>query len=239
MKTFIVILIFVTSALAALLFTLDIPKTDVSPAKTPVQNSLYFKINETFSLVRRISKEGDISQIRSFKAESLQLISEIERKSLFSKEFVQDYTRLISIINDTAQSIHEHDDVLYTHLLKTKDRMQNFEKKIKSIGLSELNKSWRLTQKLFHDFHRDPREEKFQTYLKQYQEMKTIITELYLDDDKEAYLFSYLEEHHKAFNALYAVYNDVGFHRIHDLKPLMYGIKAQMELQGHQLNSRS
>lgn len=239
MKTFVVILILVTSALAVLLFTLDMPKKDESPVKIPLQRSLYSKINDNLYLVRRISKEGDISEARSFKTESLQLISEIEKKSLFSKAFIQDYTRLLSLIDDTAHSIRTHNNVLYTHLLKTKDRMENFEKKIKSIGLSELNKSWRLTQKLFHQFHRDPTQETFQSYLNQYKETKTIITELYLDDDQEEYLFSYLEEHHKAFNALHEVYKDVGFHRIHDLKPLIYGLKEEMQLRSHQLDSRS
>lgn len=239
MKIFVVILILVTSALAALFFTLDKPNEHKSPLQSPVQKTLYSKINDNFNLVRRISKEGDISEIRSFKTDSVRLLSEIKRKSLFSEKFVQDYAKLHSITNDTAHSIRVHDDMLYTHMLKTKDRRQNFEKKIKSIGLGELNKSWRITQKLFHQFHRKPSEEKYLTYLKHLEETKNIITELYLDDDQEEYLYSYLEEHNKALNSLYEVYNDVGFHRINELKPLMYGLKEQMGFQTPKINNKS
>lgn len=239
MKIFLIILILVTSALATLFFTLDKPNEHKSPLQAPVQKSLYSKINDNFNLARRISKEGDISEIRSFKTDSVRLLSEIRRKSIFSEKFVQDYAKLHSIVNDTAYSIRLHDDILYTHMLKTKDRMQNFEKKIKSIGLSELNKSWRITQKLFHQFHRKPSEEKFLTYLKHLQETTNIITELYLDDEQEEYLYSYLKEHHKALNSLYEVYNDVGFHRINELKPLIYGLKEQMEFKTPQINNKS
>jgi len=235
MKTFVVILALVTSALAALFFTLDTPTQDKSPLHAPVQSSLYSKINDNFDLVRRITKEGDISEANNFKADSLRLINEIKRKSLFSKKFVRDYTRLHFIINDTARAIRRHDNILYTHLLKTKDRMKNFEKKLKSIGLSELNKNWRLTQKVFHQFHRHPSEEKLKAYYQHLEVTKTIITELYLDDDQEEYLFAYLDEHYKAFTALYEVYSEVGFYRINELKPLMYGIKEQMEFQRPQL----
>ncbi len=239
MKTLVIILVLVTSALAALFFTLDTPTEEKAPSYAPKQKLLYSKIDDNFDLVRRISKEGDISEAKNFKRDSLRLINEIKRKSLFSEKFVQDYTRLHFIINDTAHAIHEHDDVLYMHLLKTKDRMENFEKKLKSIGLGELNKNWRITQKLFHQFHRKPSDEKYKKYLQHLDMTKTIITELYLDDDQEEYLFSYLDEHHNAFHALYEVYNDVGFYRINELKPLIYGLKEQMEFNRAQYDIKS
>ncbi len=239
MKTLFVILVLVTSALAALFFTLDTPAKEKAPLHVPKKRTLYSNINDNFDLVRRISKEGDISEAKNFKIDSLRLIDEIKRKSLFSEKFVQDYTRLHFIINDTANAIHEHNDVLYTHLLKTKDRMQNFEKKLKSIGLSELNKNWRITQKLFRQFHREPNDEKHKRYLQHLDMTKTIITELYLDDDQEEYLFSYLDDHHNAFNSLYEVYNDVGFYRINELKPLIYGLKEQMALKSAQYDMKS
>lgn len=228
MKMFFIILILITSVLTSILLAINSPIENRSTQEFLPDQSLDKLIHKDLEQVRRITKDGDISAFDISSIKNLQ--KKIIDQPLISESFLKDYSNLNDIIQDTVSSIRDSEPRLSKQISKAKENTLKFQKKLKSIGLSELNISWRSNQKIYRNFLRRPEDKLYKNFQSNIREMKLIISELYLEDDDEAYLFSILDHYKLTIRAQYHVYQDVGFKRIKQIKPLVYSLKEQIQL---------
>lgn len=230
MKIFLIIFVFISSAVAAIVFNMqllqEVEQKNVSEKEFV---NISDRIHQNLSLMRSITKEADIRNINEFQLDSASLLQEINGLSAISDAFKQDYSKLYTIVNQTAFIIQKKYPDLFQKRIRVKEQTAAFDKKLKSIGLSELKTSWHEMQKLYHQFMREPNAEVFKNYRLKRDQTKLMITELYLNDPDEAQLFSFLDQHNEVLNTFSLVYNDVGLAEIRELKPLMYGLKEKLQ----------
>jgi hypothetical protein len=240
MKIFLIIFAFISSAVAAIVFNMqllqEIEQKDVSKKEFV---HITDRIHQNLSLMRSITKEADVQDIHGFQLHSESLLQEIDGLSAISDQFKQDYLKLYTIVNQTALSIQKRHPDLSQKRIRVKEQTATFDKKLKSIGLPELKTNWYEMQKLYHQFMREPYAEVFKSYRLKQDQTKRIITELYLDDPDEAQLFSFLDQHNEMLSAFHMVYNDVGLAQICELKPLMYGLKEKLQFNETVFNEAS
>ena len=228
MKIFFLISILVTSVLTSILLAINSPLDNKTTEDFTPNQSLGKLIYNDLDQVRRITKDADIS---SFDASSTKVLyQKINDQPLISESFLKDYSDLKNIIQDTVSSIRDNEPRLSRSISKAKENTLEFEKRLKSIGLSELNSAWRSNQKIYRKFLREPEDTLYKNFLSTIEEMRIIITELYFEDEDEAYLFAILDHYQLTIQAQYHVYQDVGLNRINQVKPLLYSLKEQMQL---------
>jgi hypothetical protein len=233
MKPFVILLIMLSASLFATLLMIKSPKQTTNTSIDKQEETFDKSIDNNLGLIRRITKEADMNQVKLFQKNSIYLLDHMNMNRNYDKNFVDNYAMLNEIVNDTIRCIQTSRTSISAQILKTKKESRHFKKKIKSIGLAELNNSWHDMQKNNHQFLREPSNEKFQEYEENFNRAKTIITELYLEDEDEEYLFAYLDQHRHATAALYEVYTRVGLDRVREIKPLTYAIKEHMQLNRH------
>lgn len=240
MKIFLIIFAFISSAVAAIVFNMQLLQ-EIEQENVPKKEFVHItdRIHQNLSLMRSITKEADVQDIHRFQLHSESLLKEIDGLSAISDEFKQDYTKLYAIVNQTALSIQKKYPDLSQKRIRVKEEAKIFDKKLKSIGLPELKTSWYEMQKLYHQFMREPYAEVFKNYRLKRDQTKLMITELYLDDPDEAQLFSFLDQHNEVLSAFHTVYNDVGLAQICELKPLIYGLKEKLQFNETVFNETS
>jgi len=233
MKPFVILLSILSASLFAAFLMIDSPKQTADTSADKQIETLDKSIDNNLGLIRRITKEADMKQVKLFQNNSAYLLDQMKMNANYDKNFVNNYAMLNDIVNDTIHCMQTGKSSISEQIKKTKKETQRFEKKIKSIGLAELNNSWHAMQKHNHQFLREPSNAKFQEYQENVNLSKNIITELYLEDEDEEYLFAYLDQHLKTSTALYDVYSRVGLERIREIKPLSYAIKQHIQLNNH------
>lgn len=240
MKIFLIIFAFISSAVAAIVFNMQLLQ-EIEQENVSKNEFVHItdRIHQNLSLMRAIVKEADVKDIHRFQLHSESLLQEIDGMSAISDEFKQDYSKLYTIVNQTALSIQKKNPDLSQKRIRVKEQTETFDKKLKSIGLPELKTSWYEMQKLYRQFMREPYDEVFKSYQLKRDQTKLMITELYLDDPDEAQLFSFLDQHNEVLDAFYLVYNDVGLTQICELKPLMYGLKEKLQFNEIVFNEAS
>lgn len=222
-----------SASLFAAFLIIDSPKQTAGTSSSVKIHTLDKGIDNNLGLIRRITKEADMNQVKLYQDNAAYLLEQIKTDRSYDKNFVDNYAMLNSIINDTIHYMQTDRSDIAMQLLTIKKETLRFEKKIKSIGLAELNSSLHAMQKNNHQFLREPSQAKFQQYTQNLNRAKEIITELYLEDEDEGYLFTYLDHHLKASTALYNVYSRVGLERMREIKPLSYAIKEHIQLNRH------
>jgi hypothetical protein len=231
MKPFVILLSILSASLFAAFLMIDNPKQTADTSANKQIETLDKSIDNNLGLIRRITKEADMRQVKLFQDSYAYLLDQMKMNANYDKSFVNNYAMLNDIVNDTIHCIQTGRSSISEQIQKTKKETQRFEKKIKSIGLAELNNSWHAMQKYNHQFLREPSNAKFQEYQENVNLSKNIITELYLED--EEYLFEYLDQHLQASTALHDIYTRVGLERMREIKPLTYAIKEHMQLNRH------
>lgn len=232
MKAFLIVLALLSSSLAAVFFMIESPHEKVKTFHSKQQETLRESINNNLVFIRRITKEADMQQADLFKENSIRLLAKMKDYGSLGGDFILKYSRLNDIVTDTIHFMRDQ-PTLSNKIIKTKQETETFNKKLKSIGLAELNYNWHGAQKSYNKFSREPDKIQFKNYEHHLKLSKNIITELYLEDEDEEYLLSYLDGHYTTSISLYHVYNQVGFDRICDIKPLVYTIKNHMQLNTH------
>jgi hypothetical protein len=233
MKPFVILLSVISTSFFAAFLMIGFPQQTADATADNHLETLDKSIDDNLGLIRRITKEADMDQVKRFQENSAYLLEHMKMNRDYDKSFVDNYALLNDIVNDAIHCMQTEQSSIHTQILKTKKETQKFEKKIKSIGLAELNNSWHAMQKNRHQFLREPSNTKFQEYQANFSHSKGIIAELYLDDEDEAYLFAYLEHHRHTTAVLYEVYTHVGLDRMREIKPLTYAIKEHIQLNRH------
>ncbi len=106
----------------------------------------------------------------------------------------------------------------------------SFNKRLGSIGLSQLLHEWRELSYTKDRFVKDPDGKLVKTFDHKWTNVNVLITELYLDDFMETPLLDYLKAYKAYFKDLDDAYRNVGYAEVQKLKPLTYKIKLQLQM---------
>jgi hypothetical protein len=137
------------------------------------------------------------------------------------------YSQLVTAVTKELQlnapKLNEH----YNGIVGGVD---TFNKKLASIGLRELLRSWKDLTRIKHRFVKKPDAKLAKAFEKAWNNVSITITELYLDEEMEEPLLNFLERYRLQFSELNEAYRKVGYANVAKIKPLAYKIKMQLEL---------
>lgn len=186
-------------------------------------------VNDSNSIIWR----GEYNKISPHKSNIISIIKKIENLDISQenknqlKDDLQAYTSLVNVI---ADSLQKEAPTLNSHYSETINKLEIFNKKISNIGFYTLTNRWRELSSIKNDFVKKPNptlEKKFENV---WNEMTITITELYLDDEAEKFLFDYMNHYKLYFKEISQAYKRASYDNINKLKPLSYKIKAKLEV---------
>lgn len=123
----------------------------------------------------------------------------------------------------------------FTPKLKEYDRFEQTHEKafmtaLDQIGLRELKTAYTELEKLRLEYIKTPTNEEKIAYTEQYNKLKIMISELYLDTAIDKPLYTYLDNHNLYFKTIDTAYSSIGFENILKLQKNTYAIKAELQL---------
>ncbi|MBU1658198.1 hypothetical protein KKG72_03995 [bacterium] len=207
---------------------------DASLNKT---NQKYKQIHNSFrqnvSDANAIIKRGEYEKIDSYTSEITSIIEQIKYLDIPREnklKLQEDMIAYSNLINQITQTLKNKAPNLKMNYGNTLEGLQKFNKKIASIGLSELTTQWIELSRIKNHFVKKPNAKLEKEFDNKWNAVVVTITELYLDEEIENPLFNYLNSYKSYFKEISLSYKDVEYSNINKIKPLSYKIKAQLEL---------
>lgn len=197
------------------------------------QMQLLDRFKENARDASAIVKRGEYDVMIRQKREIARISGEVAALQMSAQEQtalnadLKEYERLVSRIG-TQLKLKAPE--LNSHYKQVLDGLPNFNKKLGSIGLSELLHSWRELSRIKSRFVKQPSSKLVRAFEKEWTNVTVTITELYLDEEMEQPLFEYLESYKAYFNELDSAYRIAGYDNVARLKPLTYQIKMHFEM---------
>jgi len=191
------------------------------------------KFRQNVSDANAIIKRGEYKKINQYASNSTLIIEHIEELDISLDEkqkLIKDIKTYSQLINDISIKLQKKSPKLNTHYTETISKLEFFNSKLSSIGLSQLLSNWRDLSRIKNRFVKKPSESLEKEFDDKWSAIVVTITELYLDDDMQEPLLDYLESYKAYFKEIKAAYASVSYKNIKRLKPLSYSIKAQLEL---------
>lgn len=208
------------------------PKSaEASIEKLPENSVKLFGLSE--HAVRQVVRYGDEKSLSSFKISMDALDASLlkykplgfEIKSVQSliSQYEQDGKVLTKSAEAYSQKLHTYSDF-------EQRKEKSFSLSLEQIGLYKLKTALLDLNQARLEYIKEPSAEAQEKYEMHFLDMKTIITELYLDSVIEEPLFAYLDNHKNYFNAISSIYQAAGFERVARLRTNGYAIKSQLQL---------
>lgn len=208
------------------------PKSaEASIEKLPENSVKLFSLSE--HAVRQVVRYGDEKSLSSFKASMDALDASLlkykplgfEIKSVQSliSQYEQDGKVLTKSAESYSQKLHTCSDF-------EQRKEKSFSLSLEQIGLYKLKTALMDLNQARLEYIKEPSPEAQEKYEMHLLDMKTIITELYLDSVIEEPLFAYLDNHKNYFNAISSIYQAAGFECVARLRTNGYAIKSQLQL---------
>ncbi|MBU0720030.1 hypothetical protein KJ877_01670 [bacterium] len=202
-------------------------------AKNDTNKEIHDVFRQNVSDANAIIKRGDYAKITRYKEESLTIMAQIEHLDIPDEhklELKKDLSKYSQLINKISSKLQTQAPKLNQHYTDVVGNIATFNKKLSSIGLSELLSSWYNLSKAKNRYVKKPSKKLEKEFDKQWTSVITTISELYLDEEMEEPLFEFLHNYKAYFKEITIAYNSVTYSDIRELKPLSYKIKAQLEL---------
>ena len=184
------------------------------------------------SNANKIIKKGDYTLFRKYKNGIESTIEHVQKLDITldeKKELKKDLQTYASIINDIYKKMHQKAPEFNKHYKNSIRELENFNKKLSSIGYRPLLKTWHKLSKIKARFIKKPSKKLEKKFNENYNLITNYITELYLDEEIEEPMFSYLKNYKIHFDEINIAYKSVEYENIKKIKPLSYRIKAKME----------
>jgi hypothetical protein len=137
------------------------------------------------------------------------------------------YSQLVTAV---SKELQQNAPKLNEHYSGIVGGVDTFNKKLSSIGLRELLRSWKDLTRIKHRFVKKPNAKLAKAFEKAWDNVSITITELYLDEEMEEPLLNFLDSYKFQFTELNNAYKKVGYANVAKIKPLAYKIKMQLEL---------
>jgi len=200
------------------------------------------RFKENSDQTNAIIKRGDFSLIPVQERGIAEIRSEVAMLNLSGPERaaltddLKTYEQTVRLIGgklkQSAPELHQHHRQVIGGL-------SEFNRRMGSIGLGELLRSWRELSRIKGRFVKEPDAKLVKAFDEEWTNVTVTITELYLDDDMEKPLFDYLNAYKAYFNELSGAYRSAGYAEVGKLKPLTYKIKMQFQMLVPELANRN
>jgi hypothetical protein len=138
-------------------------------------------------------------------------------------QYVQDNIKVIQVAPSYTKTLSTTD--AYEHTNK-----KRFEASLDQIGLYELKATFQALEIARLSYVKKPSTTTGDEYLRLSNEMKTILTQLYLDDSIEDPLFAYINNHKRYFQTITSMYDAIGKESIERLSVNSYTIQTELQL---------
>jgi hypothetical protein len=202
----------------------EYPKTEVLNIKN--------KFVENVSDANAVIKRGNFERYSKYENGIQNTIKHVDKLDISQEEKVvlkNDLKKYAEIINKLYKKLHSEAPEFHKHYKSSVNGLKKFNEKLSSIGYRPLLNLWYELSKTKSKFIRRPSQKLQKEFYKNYKLMLISISELYLDEEIEEPLFSYLENYKTHFDELSMGYESIGYKDVKSIKPLSYKIKAKME----------
>jgi hypothetical protein len=157
-------------------------------------------------------------------------LKQIDDPSLPVEALSKDIELYSQLVSAVTKELRQNAPKLNEHYSGIVGGVDTFNKKLSSIGLRELLRSWKDLTRIKHRFVKKPSAKLAKAFEKAWDNVSITITELYLDEEMEEPLLDFLERYKLQFAELNDAYEKVGYVNVAKIKPLAYKIKMQLEL---------
>jgi hypothetical protein len=228
MKTIIATLVMATTLFGGF-FGWETQAPEPAESQPQIHEQFRKNVNDANAIVKR----GEYRRIGAHERELNRIIGSVSDLKLSESQGnairtnLRQYAVLVNRIGGTLQKNAPELNRHYTDILSG---LPEFNRRLASIGLSELLTEWRDLSRIKNRFVKAPSRQLAEAFRQKLASVSVIITELYLDEELEAPLFTYLERYKAYFSELDAAYRSVGYASVARLKPLSYEIKMQLML---------
>ncbi|MEA2110805.1 MAG: hypothetical protein U9P71_02030 [Campylobacterota bacterium] len=178
-----------------------------------------------------IIKRGEYDRIALFNENIdtvVYFLNAQQSQVLITQDIITNIKNYSKIVNLTYGALNKKAPSLFTDRYNILEGLELFNKKINSIGLRELLVGWRELSKLKRDFIRHPTKKLKLDFNNKHSYIVLLITELYLDEEMEEPLYSFLKQYKEVFDMMEKAYADVGYTYVAKLKRLGYKIKSDL-----------
>lgn len=183
--------------------------------------------------VRQMIRDGNEKSISSFQSYNDALDAALIKyknsgiETQKAQEMLAQYKQDSQHLTQTAS--------LYSQKLQTYSKLEQNQEKafglsLDQIGLHDLKTTFSNLEKARLEYIKKPSETAQQKYEKLTNDLTRMINELYLDEDIEKPLLTYIENHTHYFETVVSIYTTAGLESINRLHANSYTIKAQLEL---------
>ena len=206
---------------------------DASRESRLQQKEMQELFRKSVSDANGVIKRGEYAKAEEYRSGMKLALQRLETLSLPAEEKrllvanLQNHTKLVEEITANLQKEAPDLNTAYRGVIGGLD---NFNKKLSGIGLSELLQEWRALSRIKNRFVKKPSPELERAFEETWTSVVVTITELYLDDEMEEPLFAYLDHYKAYFEQLSRAYKQAGYDNVIKVKPLGYQIKLQLEL---------
>jgi hypothetical protein len=148
-----------------------------------------------------------------------------DEKEVLKKELTE-YKTTVDLV---YKNLKNKASKLNMHYLKTLNGLSSFNQSVASTGYGPLLKEWYVLTKIKRKFMRKPNAKLAKEFNQKFELVKMIIIELYLDEELEDPLLSYLDNYKKYFQGVNQAYKNVEYKNVQNIKLLSYKIKSILE----------
>lgn len=195
--------------------------------------TIYDLFNQCTSDMNSIVKHGEYEKHINFEKNIVSVEKGIIDAQMDSndRQSIQKNLREYKLICQTCINTMKNDaPQLNTHYTNLVNNLENFKKSVYSTGYQPLIKEWDKLTRIKKQYIKDPSNKLENKFARSLDQVVLTLTQLYLDDEQEQPMLTYLKNYQSYFNDLSRSYKSVKYENINEIKPLSYKIKSQIKL---------
>lgn len=196
--------------------------------KDPVQ---LFSLEERS--IRQLIRTGDEKSISSFQAYTQALDTALIKYKRSGIDIQNVQKMLLQYKQDSqhlTQTASLYSEKLHIYSMSEQTQEKAFQVSLEQIGLYELKTTFSNLKKARVEYIKEPSVQTHAKYEELTKNMTQMISELYLDENIEKPLMTYIENNAHYFKTVVSIYTTAGIESINRLHANSYTIKAQLEL---------
>ncbi len=195
--------------------------------------TIYEVFSASTSDINSIIKHGDYAKHTSFNNNIISVEKRVEDAEMSTKERkkLQDNIKKYRVICQSCiKAMETNAPQLDKHYKTLINSLNDFDRGINSTGFTPLIKEWHKLSHIKKQYIKEPSNKLEKEFEETLNLVVLTVSELYLDEELEEPLLSYLKNYQAYFNDLSRSYKSVKYENINHIKPLSYQIKSQIKL---------
>ena len=199
----------------------------------PNSPNIYDLFNRCVSDINAIVKHGEYQRSSSFSESMKSLEKRINEADMDTKEkqkIQQELKRYGSVCQNCINAARTDAPKLNSRYLKVLNGLDDFERHVISTGFVPLIREWHKLGKIKKHYVQRPTNKLEKEFAQTFDLVLLTVTELYLDEEQEEPMMTYLKNYQEYFSDLSRSYKKAKYEEINTLKPLGYKIKSLIKL---------